>query len=100
MPRYAAAFLSLALAMSLNAQFYRTTQTVIDGVDVVQLQNPDGNERVSIAVSLGNLAYEFSVNGKNAFYAPVTTSTAKSIASTWRWVTCVPMAISSPSTAW
>ena len=71
MPRYAAAFLSLALAMSLNAQFYRTTQTVIDGVDVVQLQNPDGNERVSIAVSLGNLAYEFSVNGKNAFYAPM-----------------------------
>jgi aldose 1-epimerase len=70
MPRFAAAFLLFALAMSLNAQ-YRTTQTVIDGVDVVQLENPAANERVSVAVSLGNLAYEFSVNGKNAFYAPM-----------------------------
>lgn len=71
MPRFAAAFLLFALAMSLNAQSYRTTQTVIDGVSVVQLENPGGNERVSVAVSLGNLAYEFSVNGKNAFYAPM-----------------------------
>lgn len=68
--RFSAAFLPLALAMSLNAQ-YRTTQTLVDGVNVVQLERPDGNERVSIAVSLGNLAYEFSVNGKNAFYAPM-----------------------------
>lgn len=71
MPRFAAAVLLFALAMSLNAQSYRTTQTVIDGVSVVQLENPGGNERVSVAVSLGNLAYEFSVNGKNAFYAPM-----------------------------
>ena len=71
MSRFAAAFLLFALAMSLNAQSYRTTQTVIDGVSVVQLENPGGNERVSVAVSLGNLAYEFSVNDKNALYAPM-----------------------------
>lgn len=75
MSRFATAVLLFALAMSLNAQ-YRTTQTVIGGVDVVQLENPGGNERVSVAVSLGNLAYEFSVNGKNAFYAPMESLTA------------------------
>lgn len=68
--RFPAASLLLALAMSLNAQ-YRTTQTIIDGVGVVRLESPNGNERVSIAVSLGNLAYEFSVNGKNVLYAPM-----------------------------
>lgn len=68
--RFSVALLLLVFSMSLNAQ-YRTTQTVIDGVSVVQLESPNGNERVSVAVSLGNLAYEFSVNGKNAFYAPM-----------------------------
>jgi aldose 1-epimerase len=57
--------------MSLDAQSYQATRTQIDGVDVVHLESADGNEFVSVAINRGNLAYEFLVDGKNAFYAPM-----------------------------
>ncbi len=41
----------------------------IEGTDVVQLTGPDGVS-VSVALRLGNNAYEFLVNGKNAFWFP------------------------------
>lgn len=61
----------LFAAMSLNAQPYEATRVVIDGVDAAQLRDAGRNQQVSVAVSLGNMAYEFSTNGKNALYAPM-----------------------------
>lgn len=71
MSRFALIALFLFATMSLDAQSYQSTRTQIDGIDVVQLKSGDGNESVSVAVNRGNLAYEFLVNGKNAFYAPM-----------------------------
>ena len=71
MSRFALLLVFILATMPLDAQSYKSTRTDIDGVDVVQLESADGNERVSIAVTRGNLAYEFLVNGKNAFYAPM-----------------------------
>ncbi len=71
MSRFAAPFLLLALAMSLNAQSYQVSRSLNDGVDVVQLRDADRNQQVSVAVNVGNIAYEFATNGKNALYAPM-----------------------------
>lgn len=71
MSRFALLLIFLLATMPLDAQSYKSTRTDIDGVDVVQLESADGNERVSVAVNRGNLAYEFLVNGKNAFYSPM-----------------------------
>jgi aldose 1-epimerase len=56
---------SMTSAASYNAQ-----QTTIDGVTVVQLNDPDHHASVSVAVGVGNIAYEYVVNGKNALYFP------------------------------
>ncbi len=55
----------MTLAASYNAQ-----QTTIDGVTVVHLADPAHHTEVSIAVGIGNIAYEYKVNGKNALYFP------------------------------
>ncbi len=44
-------------------------RSVVDGVDVVRLLGPSGVS-VSVAPSIGNNAFEFVVNGKNAFWFP------------------------------
>ena len=51
------------------AQTYSATLANSTGVDVVRLSGPDG-VAVSIAPKIGNNAYEFIVNGKNAFWFP------------------------------
>lgn len=48
---------------------YSACVTRIDGVDVVRLSGASGTS-VSIAPKVGNTAYEFLVNGKNAFWFP------------------------------
>ncbi len=48
---------------------YSASEGLARGVRVVRLRGPDGS-RVSIATGLGNNAYEFSLNGKNAIWFP------------------------------
>jgi aldose 1-epimerase len=55
--------------MSLAAN-YSALQTTIDGIPVVQLADTAHHTEVSIAVGVGNIAYELKVNGKNALYFP------------------------------
>jgi aldose 1-epimerase len=49
---------------------YSAKQNTIDGVAVVQLSDSAHSTEVSIAVGVGNIAYELKVNGKNALYFP------------------------------
>ena len=48
-------------------------KTVVDGIEVVRLADAARHAEVAIAPSLGNLAYEFNVNGKNVFWLPYRT---------------------------
>ena len=56
--------------MPVTAQSSSATKTVSDGVNVVQLTNEADGATVSIATKVGNIAYEFIVNGKNAYWFP------------------------------
>ncbi len=56
---------------SSPASSYAATRTQADGVDIVRLSGPSGIS-VSIAPRIGNNAFEFLVNGKNAFWFPYT----------------------------
>ena len=49
---------------------YTASRQRVAGGDVVRLANRDAGATVSIAPGIGNLAYEFLVNGKNAFWFP------------------------------
>jgi aldose 1-epimerase len=49
---------------------YSASQTVVAGLEVVQLADRERNVRVSIVPSIGNIAYEFAINGKNALWFP------------------------------
>ena len=51
------------------APTYFARRTDSEGVEVIQLGGP-GDVAVSVAPKIGNNAYEFSVNGKNAFWFP------------------------------
>ena len=52
-----------------STQAYSATLTRDDGVEIARLSGPD-DVVVSIAPKIGNNAYEFIVNGKNAFWFP------------------------------
>ena len=54
----------------MQAANYSARKTVVDGVDVVQLADAASHLEVSIAVSIGNMAYEMNVGGKNVFWSP------------------------------
>jgi aldose 1-epimerase len=59
------------LAVSLMpAQPFSAARAIVDGVPVVRLEDSGANARVSIAPTVGNIAYEYAVNGKNAFWWP------------------------------
>lgn len=64
--------LSLALLLSLMSQAadYSARTVTIDGLLVLQLADVRHKAEVSIVPSMGNIAYEFKVNGKNAFWVP------------------------------
>ncbi len=55
----------------VQAQYSARTITV-DGVEVVRLEDRAHKTEVSIAPSIGNVAYEMNVNGKNIFWLPAT----------------------------
>ncbi len=56
--------------MSASAQRYSATITSADGVAVARLTNDADGTTVSVAIEVGNAAYEFLVNGKNAYWFP------------------------------
>ena len=58
--------------MSIAAD-YSAQKAVVDGIEVVRLAHAAHNTEVAIAPSLGNLAYEFKVNGKNVLWLPYQT---------------------------
>ena len=55
--------------MSIAAD-YSAEKAVVDGIEVVRLTHAAHGIEVAIAPSLGNLAYEFKVNGKNVLWMP------------------------------
>ena len=58
--------------MSLAAD-YSAQKAVVDGIEVVRLADAARHAEVSIVPSLGNLAYEFKVNGKDVLWLPYKT---------------------------
>jgi aldose 1-epimerase len=62
--------LFLLPSMSTAAAPYNSHQTTIDGITVVQLSDSSHHTEVAVAVGIGNIAYEYKVNGKNALYFP------------------------------
>lgn len=56
--------------MAATAADYRVRSSQVDGIPVVHLEDTAHHVEVSIAPSIGNLAYEMKVNGKNLFWVP------------------------------
>ena len=67
MKRSAALFLLPALCA---AQPYSARKTTVDGAEMVRLEDAGRKIQVSIAPSVGNLAWEMKVNGKDLFWLP------------------------------
>lgn len=67
--KLSALFLTIAMSVATAAR-YSVTTTQVDGVPVVQLADREAQVEVSIAPSVGNLAYEMKVKGLNVFWAP------------------------------
>ncbi len=65
----ATALLTL-LPLAAWAGNYSAQKTIVDGVEVVQLRDAAHKTQVSIAPSIGNIAYEMKVNGKNLLWFP------------------------------
>ncbi|HYI92919.1 MAG TPA: aldose 1-epimerase, partial [Bryobacteraceae bacterium] len=66
-----AAALLAALPLMTEAANYTAQRVTVDGIEVVRLTDASHKAQVSIAPTLGNNAYEFLVNGKNAMWFPV-----------------------------
>jgi aldose 1-epimerase len=49
---------------------YHAQRTTVAGIEVIQLADATRRMEVSIAPSIGNMAYEFCVNGKNLLWFP------------------------------
>lgn len=65
-------FLPLVLLLPLmsEAANYSARKSVVDGIEVVTLADAAHHADVSIAPSIGNMAYQFNVNGKNVLWFP------------------------------
>jgi aldose 1-epimerase len=61
---------SQSLAMTAQAANYTAHKTVVDGVEVAQLADAAHHAEVAIATSVGNMAYEFKIAGKNFLWFP------------------------------
>ena len=59
-----AVWLLTFIAMTVSAQPYSARKATVDGVSVVELSDASRNTSVSIAPSVGNIAYRMDVNGK------------------------------------
>jgi len=71
--RHSAVALVLAgvfFRMPLSAQPYSARQTTVEGVAVVELRDESHDTVVTVAPSVGNIAYQMLVNGKNVFWFP------------------------------
>jgi aldose 1-epimerase len=66
----ATALLALLFCLTANAANYTARQTTVDTVDVVILADAARKTEVTIVPSIGNMGYEFKVNGKNILYVP------------------------------
>jgi aldose 1-epimerase len=62
--------LPLLLPLMTQAANYSILKTSVDGIDVVQLFDAGRHTEVSIVPSIGNMAYEMKVNGKNILWFP------------------------------
>ncbi len=60
-------FMTQALTQAAS---YSAANATVDGIEVVRLVDSAHSTQVSIVPSLGNIAYEMNVNGKNAFWFP------------------------------
>src|ERR1039458_9350291 len=64
------AALALIFPLMTQAANYSARKLVLDGVDVVQLTDAERHIQVSIAPSVGNMAYSMKANGKDVFVCP------------------------------
>lgn len=62
----------IVLLLPLMAQGapYSAEKAIADGIEVVRLRDAAHHAEVSIAPSIGNMVYEFKVNGKNLLWFP------------------------------
>ncbi len=59
-----------ALSLTVVAENYKAVETSDHGVAVVRLSDFEQGVEVAIAPSIGNIAYEMKVHGKNILYFP------------------------------
>jgi aldose 1-epimerase len=64
------AAVALLLPFMTEAANYTARQTVADGVPIVELSDAAHQTQVSIAPSVGNMAYQIEVAGKNILWFP------------------------------
>lgn len=60
----------LLLPLIAQASSYGVDRATVEGIEVVRISDTSHGTEVSVAVSIGNLAYEMKVNGKNVLYVP------------------------------
>jgi aldose 1-epimerase len=65
-----AASAALLLPLMSQAANYSAKTAQVDGVDVVLLSDTASKTEVTVAPSVGNMAYRMMVNGKNALWVP------------------------------
>ncbi len=61
---------ALLFPLMSTAANYSARTEVVEGIEVVRLTDAAHHAAVSVAPSIGNIAYEFQVNGKNVFWLP------------------------------
>jgi len=49
---------------------YQAHRVTVDGVEIIRLEDPSHHTTVSVAPSIGNIAYEMLVNGHNVLHFP------------------------------
>ena len=62
---------AVVFSLAASAADYSARQTTRDGVDVIVLADSARHTEVTIVPSLGDMAYEMKVNGKDVFSTPV-----------------------------
>jgi aldose 1-epimerase len=66
--------LAAAALMPVEAANYSAQRTTADGVEIVRLADAAHKTEVSIATSIGNIAFEMKVNGKTVLWSPYQTA--------------------------
>ena len=70
MKALAASLFPLLFPLMSTAANYSAHTAVVEGIEVLQLADAARHTEVSIAPSIGNMAYQLKVNGKNALWLP------------------------------